>query len=75
MEFHDINFQIKSLIGKKVYIYIQSRIKLEGILCGFDQFMNLSVKNLRLFNKKKKKKIGTSLVRGHLVISIEASES
>jgi small nuclear ribonucleoprotein (snRNP)-like protein len=73
MEIVSRNSQISFLIGKKIDIYLQSKIKLEGILCGFDQFMNLIVKNIKLFYKKKKKKIGTSLIRGQLVISIEAS--
>lgn len=58
-------------LNKRIRIYLKHDIKLEGELCGFDQFMNLSLKDIVIFSDKKIQKQGLSLLRGNIVLSIQ----
>jgi small nuclear ribonucleoprotein (snRNP)-like protein len=71
MELNKINFQLNLLIGKRVIIYLQYKLKIKGILCGFDQFLNLVIRDSVLFYTKKEKKCGTIIIRGNLILSVE----
>jgi small nuclear ribonucleoprotein (snRNP)-like protein len=61
-----------TLIGKKIKIYLNTKIIIEGTLCGFDQFMNLVVKEPIFFYKKKRdENLGISLIRGSFISFLE----
>jgi small nuclear ribonucleoprotein G len=66
---------LKILIGKKIIVYMNSNIKLYGILCGFDQFLNIVLKEPVIVHKKKKKNLGISLIRGSFISYIEELET
>jgi small nuclear ribonucleoprotein (snRNP)-like protein len=65
------NAKLDSLIDKKVSVHLRKNERIEGTLIGFDQFLNLVLENSILLIENKKKIIGTILVRGNNVSSIE----
>lgn len=67
--------QLNNFIGKKIRISILNKIKLEGKLCGYDQFLNLSIDELKIVSDKKTENLGLTLVRGSLIVSIRILEN
>nr|UXY88449.1 putative small nuclear ribonucleoprotein G [Cryptomonas curvata] len=65
------NTKLDSLIDKKVSVYLRINERIEGTLIGFDQFLNLVLENSILLIENKKKILGTILIRGNNVNSIE----
>jgi small nuclear ribonucleoprotein G len=65
------NLQISCLIKKKISVYLRINEKIEGILIGFDQFLNLVLDDSSLYLNKEEKKVGIVLIRGNNINSIE----
>jgi small nuclear ribonucleoprotein len=65
------NPRLDSLIDKKVLVHLRINERIEGTLIGFDQFLNLVLENSILLIENKKKILGTILIRGNNVSSIE----
>lgn len=65
------NTKLDSLIYKKVSVHLRINERVEGTLIGFDQFLNLVIENSILLIENKKKILGTILIRGNNVNSIE----
>ncbi len=66
-----INPKLDSLIDKKVSVHLRINERIDGTLIGFDQFLNLVLENSILLLENKKKVLGTILIRGNNVSSIE----
>jgi len=66
--------QLNSFLEKKIRVYLRNKTKLEGKLCGFDQFMNLTIKDLEIISETNSEFLGISLVRGNLILSIQPLE-
>jgi small nuclear ribonucleoprotein (snRNP)-like protein len=66
--------KLNFFINKKIRIHTKHNTWMEGKLCGFDQFMNLSLKDLELFSESKRQKLGLSLLRGSVILSIQPLE-
>jgi small nuclear ribonucleoprotein G len=67
--------KIEFLLNGNIIIRLNSERKIHGTLRGYDQFMNLVLDNTILVNKKKKKNIGKTLVRGSSVLGIEVLQT
>ena len=65
------NPKLDSLIDKKVSVHLRINERIDGTLIGFDQFLNLVLENSILLLENKKKVLGTILIRGNNVSSIE----
>ena len=65
------NSQIDRLINKKILVHLRIEEKIEGILVGFDQFLNLTLQKSILMIGNKKKPMGTIFIRGSNINSIE----
>jgi len=61
-------------LGKKISIFLGSGVNIQGILVGFDQFMNLVVENSSITGSQKEEKLGTTIIRGCEVFVLELSE-
>ena len=65
------NANIEWLINKKILVNLRIDEKIEGILVGFDQFLNLVLDKSDLLVGNEKKSIGIVLIRGNNITSIE----
>ncbi len=65
------NLKLDFLINKKVSVHLRINERIDGTLIGFDQFLNLVLENSILLIENKKKTLGTILIRGNNVSSIE----
>lgn len=63
--------KLDSLVNKKVVVHLRKNERIEGTLIGFDQFLNLVLENSILLIDTKKKILGTILIRGNNISSIE----
>ena len=66
--------KLNFFINKKIRIHTKHNAWMEGKLCGFDQFMNLSLKDLVIISENKRQKLGLSLLRGSVILSIQPLE-
>ena len=72
---------LKKFMDKKLAISLNGGRKIEGVLRGHDQFMNLVLENTEeiLYDKATKEEkaadIGTVVIRGNSVIQIESLEA
>ena len=73
MSKNNSNISMHFLIGKRIKVYLSSKIKIEGTLCGFDQFLNLVLKEPVILKKKKTEDVGISIIRGSSISYIEES--
>jgi small nuclear ribonucleoprotein G len=64
------NYKLNLYLSKKIFVQMIPERKVSGILRGFDQFLNLVLDEGYIIEKKKKKFIGTVLLRGNMIISI-----
>ena len=62
---------IECLVNKKISVILKINEKVEGILVGFDQFLNLVLDKSTLSIGNEKKIIGIALIRGSNITSIE----
>ena len=62
---------IECLVNKKISVILKINEKVEGILVGFDQFLNLVLDKSTLSIGNEKKIIGIALIRGSNMTSIE----
>ncbi|KAF8525374.1 like-Sm ribonucleoprotein [Gautieria morchelliformis] len=68
--------ELKKFMDKKLFIHLQGGRKISGILRGFDIFLNLVVDDaLEETVAASKHPIGTVVVRGNSVTSMETLES
>ena len=66
---------LKRLLDKRLAISLNGKRKVVGILRGFDQFLNLVVEEtLEIGGANEATEIGTIVVRGNSIISLEALE-
>ena len=63
------NFKLKLYLSEKIFIQLISDQKVSGILRGFDQFLNIVIDDAYIIDKKEKQFIGTTLIRGDMIIS------
>nr|UXY87946.1 putative small nuclear ribonucleoprotein G [Cryptomonas curvata] len=63
--------KIELLLNKKILVNLRMEEKIEGILLGFDQFLNLVLNDSVLLIKNEKKDTGMILIRGSNINSIE----
>ena len=64
------NFKLKLYLSEKIFIQLISDQKVSGILRGFDQFLNIVIDDAYIIDKKEKQFIGTTLIRGDMIISL-----
>ncbi|KAF8592372.1 like-Sm ribonucleoprotein [Ramaria rubella] len=68
--------ELKKFMDKKLFIHLQGGRKISGVLRGFDIFLNLVVDDaLEETVAASKHPIGTVVVRGNSVTSMETLES
>ena len=67
--------ELKKFMDKKIHLKINGGRAVEGILRGFDPFMNLVLDETIEFSKTgEKKEIGMVVVRGNSVVMLEAKD-
>ena len=67
--------ELKKFMDKKIHLKINGGRAVEGILRGFDPFMNLVLDETIEFAKTgEKKEIGMVVVRGNSVVMLEAKD-
>ncbi len=62
-------------VKKKISIFLGSGVVLQGILIGFDQFMNLVVEKTIIPALQNEKHLGTTIVRGSEIFALELFEN
>ncbi|OWM82537.1 hypothetical protein CDL15_Pgr002112 [Punica granatum] len=65
---------LKKYMDKKLQIKLNANRMVMGTLRGFDQFMNLVVENTVEVNGNERNDIGTVVIRGNSVVTVEALE-
>ncbi|VFQ80284.1 unnamed protein product [Cuscuta campestris] len=65
---------LKKYMDKKLQIKLNANRMVVGTLRGFDQFMNLVIDSTEEINGNDKNEIGTVVIRGNSVVTIEALE-
>lgn len=65
------NLDLNIFLGKRIIIHTQTEIKIEGILRGFDQFMNIVIDHAVFYKNNTFEERGTSLIRGNQILTIE----
>jgi len=73
MFFNKLGPHLEFYTKKKISIFLGTGITLQGILIGFDQFMNLVIEKTVVLIDKKEEYIGTTVVRGNEIFAIELS--
>jgi small nuclear ribonucleoprotein G len=63
--------KIELFLNKKILVNLPMEEKIEGVLLGFDQFLNLIINDSSYIAGNKKKNMGIILVRGNNINSIE----
>ncbi|GAB2272167.1 hypothetical protein Dimus_006988 [Dionaea muscipula] len=61
-------------MDKRLQIKLNANRMVTGVLRGFDQFMNLVIDNTVEENGNEKNEIGTVVIRGNSVVTVEALE-
>ncbi|CAI5756587.1 unnamed protein product [Candida verbasci] len=64
--------ELKRYMNKKIAIQLNGTREVIGILSGFDMFLNLTLVEALEVTQKEKLSIGTIIIRGNSIISIEA---
>ncbi|KAL9256406.1 putative small nuclear ribonucleoprotein G [Drosera capensis] len=65
---------LKKYMDKRLQIKLNANRMVTGVLRGFDQFMNLVIDNTVEENGNEKNEIGTVVIRGNSVVTVEALE-
>lgn len=56
-------------------VKLNANRRVEGVLRGFDQFMNIVLEEtLEVVSEQDKRRIGTVVIRGNSIVTIEALE-
>ena len=67
--------ELKKFMDKRVNLRMNGGRCVEGVLCGFDPFMNLVLDNAIEFTKQgQRNNIGMVVLRGNSVVMIEAKD-
>jgi len=67
--------ELKKFMDKKIHLRINGGRAVEGVLCGFDPFMNLVLDDTIEFTKQgTQNKIGMTVIRGNSVVMLEAKD-
>jgi len=67
--------ELKKFMDKKVHLRMNGGRSVEGLLCGFDPFMNLVLDNSIEFTKQgTRNNIGMVVIRGNSIVMIEAKD-
>lgn len=67
--------ELKKFMDKKVHLRMNGGRAVEGLLCGFDPFMNLVLDNSIEFTKQgTRNNIGMVVIRGNSIVMIEAKD-
>ena len=62
-------------MDKRINLRINGGRQVEGVLCGFDPFMNLVLDNSIEYTKQgHQKEIGMCVIRGNSVVMLEARD-
>uniref|UniRef100_A0A1J3ESP8 Small nuclear ribonucleoprotein G n=1 Tax=Noccaea caerulescens TaxID=107243 RepID=A0A1J3ESP8_NOCCA len=65
---------LKKYMDKKLQIKLNANRTVVGTLRGFDQFMNLVVESTVAVDGDDKTDIGTVVIRGNSIVTVEALE-
>ncbi|CDK28251.1 unnamed protein product [Kuraishia capsulata CBS 1993] len=63
--------ELKKYMDKKLVIHLNGSRKVEGTLRGYDSFLNLTVEDSVEVHQDERTPLGTSVVRGNSILSIE----
>ena len=68
------NPELKEHLGKQIRVTLDLNREIIGILVGYDHFMNLTIRNAKVFNNKDQPPIDVPsvVIRGATVLSFEA---
>ena len=67
--------ELKKFMDKRINLRINGGRQVEGVLCGFDPFMNIVLDNSIEYTKQgHQKEIGMVVVRGNSVVMLEARD-
>jgi small nuclear ribonucleoprotein G len=66
--------ELKSYMDKKVSVQLNGNRKVTGTLKGYDIFLNVTLIDALEEQKDEKLNIGTIVIRGNSIVSLEALE-
>jgi len=67
--------ELKKFMDKRINLRINGGRQVEGVLCGFDPFMNIVLDNSIEYTKQgHQKEIGMVVIRGNSVVMLEARD-
>ncbi|PIL37237.1 hypothetical protein GSI_00930 [Ganoderma sinense ZZ0214-1] len=76
LQFHFIIGSFVQFMDKKLFVHLQGGRKVSGTLRGYDLFLNLVIDDaLEETNPAQKHPIGTVVIRGNSVTSMETLEA
>ncbi len=65
---------LEKSINKQVMVILKDGRSMEGMLTGFDEYLNMVLEGTEEQNKENKRRLGTVVLRGNNVVSINPKE-
>lgn len=65
---------LEKSINKQVVVILKDGRSMEGMLTGFDEYLNMVLEGTEEQNKENKRRLGTVVLRGNNVVSINPKE-
>ncbi|PSK75731.1 hypothetical protein CJJ07_004477 [Candidozyma auris] len=65
--------ELKSYLDKSVVVELNGGRSVSGVLRGYDVFMNVTLAEALEHSKKDKLSLGTVVIRGNSILSVEAT--
>jgi small nuclear ribonucleoprotein len=65
---------LEKSINKQVSVILKDGRTMEGMLSGFDEYLNMVLEGTEEQNKETRRRLGTVVLRGNNVVSISPKE-
>jgi len=67
--------ELKKIMDKRIFLRLNGGRQVEGVLTGFDPFMNLVIDNaIEITKQNTRNQIGMVVIRGNSVVMLEAKD-
>ncbi|MCU0799369.1 MAG: LSM domain-containing protein [Candidatus Thermoplasmatota archaeon] len=65
---------LEKCVNRQVVVILKDGRSMEGMLTGFDEYLNMVLEGTEEQNKENKRRLGTVVLRGNNVVSISPKE-
>jgi len=65
---------LEKCVNRQVIVILKDGRSMEGMLTGFDEYLNMVLEGTEEQNKENKRRLGTVVLRGNNVVSISPKE-